>query len=119
MSEIDIVNPEIPYPPDDLPPENDNLAMALKESDHWVDLWPKLRPTEKGYTFDSVANTMLRRFEQMRYDRIMFRSVSNHWTPTGIEMIGTQKIGDEQTKQGTPLFPSDHFGLCAEITFNK
>ena len=47
-----------------LPLENDCLSRVLPSHE---DLWQKLKPGEQGFTFDSVKNTMLSKYEQARY----------------------------------------------------
>ena len=47
-----------------LPLENDCLCKMMPS---YEDLWRKLKPEEIGYTFDSVANRMLKKYEQARY----------------------------------------------------
>ena len=46
-----------------LPLENDCLSDVIPS---YQDVWQKLKPGEKGYTFDSQINKMLRKFEQAR-----------------------------------------------------
>jgi len=84
--------------------ENESIAKSFGD---YNDVWQLLRPSEKGYTFDSVKNTMLQNYEQMRYDRVLFRTKENFWKPTEIHLLGTEKI--EYMEE--PVFPSDHFGL--------
>lgn len=49
----------------------------------------------------------------MRYDRIMLNS--KKWKAKSIELIGTEKCGDEMNR---PVFPSDHFGLVSELIYS-
>ena len=78
---------------DDSPLENDVLKRKLPEH---KDVWADLRPTEKGYTFDSTRNGVIRQYEQMRYDRVMAR-LQKGWRASSIQMIGTQPIhGSEE-----------------------
>jgi endonuclease/exonuclease/phosphatase family metal-dependent hydrolase len=46
-----------------LPLENDCLSRTMPS---YEDLWRKLKPEEKGFTFDSTANKMLKKYEQAR-----------------------------------------------------
>ena len=46
-----------------LPLENDCLSDVIPS---YQDVWQKLKPGDKGYTFDSQINKMLRKFEQAR-----------------------------------------------------
>lgn len=76
------------------------------------DAWDEL-VSEPGYTRDTTQNAMLARLKDDRHqriDRVFIRS--NAFTPTSIRMLGTQPI------EGTSglVFPSDHFGLVAELT---
>jgi len=61
------------YNPEITPLENKVLSEMIPS---FVDLWPRLHPGTKGYTFDSENNTLISRYERMRYDRIMVRSKS-------------------------------------------
>ena len=97
---------------DSLPLENDSLKDIVPK---YVDLWSESsqqtdNKDNKGYTFDSEVNKMLTHYEQMRYDRIMMKSHS--WKCQKIELIGNVAIKES-------LFPSDHFGLLAEISYTK
>ena len=38
------------------------------------DIWPLLHPTDKGYTFDSTVNSLVRQYECMRYDRVLYNN---------------------------------------------
>jgi len=58
---------------------------------------------------------MLKGHERMRYDRIIFRSVTNTWQPLSIELIGDQPITGGTSGEDKPLYPSDHFGLLMKI----
>jgi len=104
------------YPPDPegKPLENQNIISFFPPRAGWIDVWSSLHPSEKGYTFDSMVNKMLSLFEQMRYDRVLFRSTHSVWVPEKITMIGTNQIRELKSQEnGNPLFPSDHFGLVA------
>jgi hypothetical protein len=121
MLDAQIYDPSVPYPMDTEPLENLNVESTFKKEDGWADVWPHLRPDEKGYTFDSQVNKMLLDIEQMRYDRVLFRSNTGTWRPTKIEMLGNQRIGTEATEISSqiPLFPSDHFGLVTEFEWQN
>lgn len=81
----------------------------------YMDLWPTLRPTEPGYTVDSLHNHMRyvnkQQHRSARFDRILLRSDDHSWKPLAIGMIGTQPIAPDQPD----VFPSDHFGLVGRI----
>ena len=74
----------------DVPPETLDNACLAACLPGFVDVWPALRPAEPGYTFDSAANEMLPRYEQMRYDRLMARlpSAARGWRPAAVELVG-------------------------------
>jgi tyrosyl-DNA phosphodiesterase 2 len=87
--------------------ENERIDPA------YLDLWSTLRPDEAGYTEDTTINAMLRAKEgeekQVRYDRILLRSIASGWDPVSIRLLG-----DAPVSPATPeVFPSDHFGLLA------
>jgi hypothetical protein len=116
------------------------IAKILPE---YEDMWPMLAPPEhRGYTFDSDLNPMIRQREQMRYDRILYRS--KHLSPIQISMVGTLSAlasgvmplaePRKEDPQRTPprfkdydnnseqlysadilrrIYPSDHFGLLS------
>lgn len=92
----------------DSPLENQVLGRHLPD---FTDLWPELHPDEKGYTFDSARNGVVRRYEQMRYDRVMAKLGDGGWRAVSMEMLGTEPIqGQEEW-----LRPSDHFGLLTRF----
>ncbi len=83
----------------------------------------KSTPDARGYTFDSERNPMIKQYEQMRYDRVLYKFQTANSTkdcnatassvnikPTSISLIGTEVIGQDDIG---PLLPSDHFGLFA------
>jgi endonuclease/exonuclease/phosphatase family metal-dependent hydrolase len=91
-----------------------------------TDLWPALHPDLPGFTFDSEINSVIQMHEQMRYDRIMFRS--EHWKAAGIELLGTRPAADylpdgfsmapstgSYDLDPEKIWPSDHFGLVATL----
>lgn len=98
-------------------PENEDIVSRL---DGFKDVWADLHPAGttrtsrelKGYTFDSDLNKNIDHNEVRRIDRIMLRSVQQHVTPIDIAMLGIEPIAHL-----SPLcvWPSDHFGLCAEL----
>lgn len=91
------------WDPNDMNLEN----FVLKEiTPEYEDIWEKTQ-SKKGYTFDSEVNKMLQHDEQMRYDRIMVKS--KDWIPKQIKIIGNEPLSN--TFKGTPIYPSDHFGL--------
>jgi len=100
------------YPPLKGALENNNLREYFAD---YHDVWPYLRPNEKGYTFDSTINNMILTFEQMRYDRILFRSTQNQWETTSIQLIGNERI--DVLPQS--VYMSDHFGLLVILRYNS
>jgi len=95
--------------------END---AVVKHFSNYEDVWKYLRPDEDGYTFNSEINPMIHSsFEQMRYDRILFRTTDNLWTPTNIKLFGTERIPNLKSKY--PILMSDHFGLLLQLKYNK
>jgi len=97
--------------------ENSVLEEVMPD---YVDVWDVLHPKDYGYTFDSEINSNLRRWEQMRYDRIMCRR-SYNVNPVMIKIIANNPIVTKDESVGDlwdlvqkeVIFPSDHFGLLA------
>ena len=79
-----------PFVGTDVPPETLDNACLAACLPGFIDVWPALRPAEPGYTFDSAANEMLPRYEQMRYDRLMARlpGAARGWRPAAVELVG-------------------------------
>ncbi|MET0340893.1 MAG: endonuclease/exonuclease/phosphatase family protein [Polyangiales bacterium] len=75
------------------------------------DAWDELL-SEPGYTRDTSANAMLAKVKDDRHqriDRVFVRSRA--YEPCAIRMLGTEPIDGT----GGEVFPSDHFGLLAEL----
>jgi len=102
--------------PDNEPIENDSLKSYFPEfKDVWVDSG-LTDPKEKGFTFDSLKNRMIKGYERMRYDRILLKS--KYWLPTAISLLGEDPI--QVTKVGgAVVYPSDHFGLIMTLEINN
>jgi len=100
---------------DKTPLENDWMTKHFKEYD---DIWPLLHPNDKGYTYDTKANIMIRKRKtsRKRYDRIMCSSSS--WKPQSISLFGNTQI-DCERDSFDPLYLSDHFGLISEFTLRE
>lgn len=92
----------------------------MRDTENWRidssyrDVWPDLRPDEAGFTEDTSINhmryDMKEKHRQVRFDRVLLKS--DHWTATGIELLGTEPIA-----AGLPrVFPSDHFGVECVLT---
>ena len=80
----------------------------------FVDAWTHLRPGEPGFTWDIEASEMARRGSfvgepSRRLDRILIRS--REWAPRSIAIVGDRPVEPGRRE----LFPSDHFGLLAEL----
>jgi len=69
---------------------------ALINENGYIDVWPSLNPTDIGNTF---------RFYPRRIDRMILKS--KIIKPITMKIIGNVPIRDN-------IYPSDHFGLCAE-----
>jgi hypothetical protein len=72
---------------DKRPLENSVLSDTLPPH---LDCWSALRPDEKGYTFDSERNDVIRKREQMRYDRVLVGGTLLR--PLQIVMVGTESL---------------------------
>ncbi len=78
---------------------------------HFVDSWAALE-SSPGYTRDTTRNAMLARVKDDRHqriDRIFVRSA--RYVPERIRMLGTTPLEGSDGE----VFPSDHFGLAAEL----
>jgi endonuclease/exonuclease/phosphatase family metal-dependent hydrolase len=76
------------------------------------DTWDELL-SEPGYTRDTTQNAMLAKVKDDRHqriDRIFLKSSA--FVPTSIRMLGTEPIAGTDGQ----VFPSDHFGLVADLT---
>lgn len=102
-------------------------AVLKKIFPQFVDVWEALYPGEKGYTYDSLRNKMITKYERMRYDRILLKvvqenesnskeevnsSTKSRWMPSFIKLFGDQPINIASPKI---VFPSDHFGMHLEL----
>uniref|UniRef100_A0A7S0DJ01 Endonuclease/exonuclease/phosphatase domain-containing protein n=2 Tax=Amorphochlora amoebiformis TaxID=1561963 RepID=A0A7S0DJ01_9EUKA len=117
------------YNPEITPLENNMLGQVMLG---FVDVWPALNKDSKGFTFDSECNTNVDRYERMRYDRVMARTLT--LKPTTIKRYGTHvvrlKTKPEPKRgkikrgpgcyirqlsilRGSKRHLSDHFGLLA------
>ncbi|PKA53001.1 hypothetical protein AXF42_Ash001982 [Apostasia shenzhenica] len=84
----------------------------------WVDPWKKLRPAEKGWTYDTKANQSLNghRPLQKRLDRFLCKL--RDFDMIAIQMIGMEAIPGisySHRNKFYPVYPSDHFGLLLTI----
>jgi len=96
-----------------------NLHLVGETESLWgfgyEDLWLKKYTHEDGYTWDPNINSMIRKWlwldnRRMRLDRICMKQ-SEEFDLQDIKIFGNTKI------PGHSLFPSDHFGLQAEVAF--
>jgi endonuclease/exonuclease/phosphatase family metal-dependent hydrolase len=79
----------------------------------FVDLWTALRPTDPGFTWNIERSPMAAAGSfvgepSRRLDRMLLRGAA--WVPGTIEIIGDRSVTEHPA-----LFPSDHFGLVAEL----
>ncbi|XP_073006257.1 uncharacterized protein [Typha latifolia] len=90
--------------------------------DGWVDAWTELKGDsgEDGWTFDTIANPMLKGRKsllQKRLDRFMCKL--RDFSLDSVEMIGLDPIPDlhavNNYRKMAPVLPSDHFGLLLTI----
>jgi endonuclease/exonuclease/phosphatase family metal-dependent hydrolase len=103
-------NPNDNTPIENLILTNDPVVSQYK------DVWSLLKSNDDpGKSFDSSVNTMIKQNEIMRYDRVIYKSTNNQFTPQHIEMIGNQKF---MTVRESDVFPSDHFGLYTVFHLN-
>jgi poly(A) polymerase len=90
------------------PESPEDEAMRREFQDVW-----SLLSSEPGYTRDTTRNAMLAQVKDDRHqriDRVLTRGSA--FTPVAIRMLGTEPIADA----GEHVFPSDHFGLVADLT---
>ncbi len=76
----------------------------------YQDLWSALKNDDKGYTM--IPN---RRWGQVRFDRILMRSSMSGWKPKSIRLIGTEGISPSHPY----VYPSDHYGLVAQLEWKS
>lgn len=79
----------------------------------YLDLWPARHPAHPGFTEDTEVNWMRldlkARDEQVRLDRVLLRSP--RWVVEEMRRLGKDPVAPELPR----VFPSDHFGLLAEL----
>ncbi|KAL7213548.1 hypothetical protein ACSBR2_016136 [Camellia fascicularis] len=82
-------------------------------SDGWVDAWTELRPPwERGWTYDTKSNPMLRSRINGTLQKRLDRFICNlhDFKLKEIDIIGTEAIPELPC-----VLPSDHYGLLLEI----
>lgn len=69
-------------------------VILRKTLPHLSDMWPALTADagDRGYTFDSQRNDVIRAHERMRYDRILAGGA--HFVGTQIALVGTEPCAD-------------------------
>lgn len=94
---------------DDAAAENQRLAAA-----GLVDVWPRLRPHDPGFTFDPAQNPlaalMTRRGRPARFDRVLLRAPAGRLAPIEITRFGDRPFARDGELE---RYASDHFGLAA------
>ena len=93
---------------DNAEPETSHIPSS------YVDIWRKIHPNAHGYTWNNEINDMsfqkkLPNEPSRRLDRIFIKSKT--WHPLRIKILGYEPVSKRQSH----IFPSDHFGLFAEI----
>jgi endonuclease/exonuclease/phosphatase family metal-dependent hydrolase len=89
-------------------PDTDHLDSS------YVDVWTTVHPGDPGFTWNIEKSAMARAGSfpgepSRRLDRVLVRS--KKWRPAS-----AQVVGDKPVEVGRPeLFPSDHFGLIAQL----
>jgi endonuclease/exonuclease/phosphatase family metal-dependent hydrolase len=81
---------------------------------NFVDLWTHLHPGDPGFTWNIERSPMAAAGSfvgepSRRLDRMLLRGAT--WVPSKIDIIGDRSVSDHPA-----LFPSDHFGLVAELS---
>lgn len=92
----------------------DGEAEGLALDPGFTDVWKAVRPKEPGFTWDLERSAMAKDGSfptetSRRLDRILVHSA--FWRPGSATLLGDQSIAP-----GSPVFPSDHFGLRVELT---
>ncbi|KAF0908812.1 hypothetical protein E2562_028614 [Oryza meyeriana var. granulata] len=99
---------------------DDDLDGSLQLGSGWVDAWKELRGDDGGWTYDAVANPMLRgwrRPERKRPDRFVCKLWD--FRLDSIEMVGVEPIPGvthcDDKGNVLPVLPAHHFGLLLTI----
>jgi endonuclease/exonuclease/phosphatase family metal-dependent hydrolase len=93
-------------------PDTDHLDKK------YTDVWTALRPKDPGYTWNIETSDMAKegsfpKETSRRIDRILVRS--DVWRPAAVNIIGDKPVLEGRKD----VFPSDHFGLQAELKFES
>lgn len=118
-------------------PEMKREQACLERETTFVDLWPHLydESADPGYTEDTKRNIM--RLEQsgeekqVRFDRVIVHGISERVIAHELRLLGTSELpiqlcprsplcsrrdSEEEIRFATSVFPSDHFGIVAEMS---
>ncbi len=92
-------------------PETSNLPRT------YTDIWRTLHPLKPGFTWNNEKNPLAKAKAlpgepSRRLDRLLLKSP--FWVPQSMKIIGNEPANGEGT-----IFPSDHFGLYAQITLKN
>ncbi len=87
-------------------------AEVLNVPHNFIDIWRQLNPTDPGYTYDPVANTMAAVTttygKKNRFDRLYLTAMSE-WRPISCELFAHQPFPAKNGKN--TLYVSDHYGI--------
>ncbi len=83
----------------------------------YIDAWKATSKNAKGFTWNIEKSTMAREGsfpgeKSRRLDRILIRSSS--FAPVSAAIVGNRPV-----KKNFELFPSDHFGIIADLRITK
>jgi tyrosyl-DNA phosphodiesterase 2 len=92
----------------------DGEPEASRLESSYEDLWLALHSGDRGFTWDIERSELARESSfpgepSRRLDRVLLRS--NAWRGAAISIVGDQPVVPGKRD----LFPSDHFGLVAEL----
>jgi poly(A) polymerase len=97
----------------------DKEELNVLRANNWMDCWELLHPDAEGYTFDPKTNPLARQHtltgEPGRLDRVLIRSLGQHWVPRHMHIFGNEPVPDTDGR----LFPSDHFGICTRMEWHS
>jgi len=93
--------------------ENDSL-----EAYQWEDVWATKKPSEAGFTRDTVTNKLLQSQYpdglQARFDRVVTHTCES--SSCGLEPAYIERLGLDPVSPELPhVHPSDHYGLSATL----
>lgn len=87
-------------------------AEVLNVPHNFIDVWRQLNPTDPGYTYDPIFNTMAAVTttygKKNRFDRL-YLTVMSEWRPIVCELFAHKPFS---AKNGNnTLYASDHYGI--------